>query len=135
NEMRVSKTLRDLTNYIWVCNRSRSLITRKLRFQARLYEPETVRVEGKHLQVRRWRQDDDLFKLFDSWEILAPRADDSPEGRLIRELALDRNSRRRAERDGLESGRETALAPAPPAPSTEPTGDRTTQLDENDAPD
>jgi hypothetical protein len=97
NEMRVSKSLRDLTNYIAVCNSFRGGKS----FRVTTYEPEHLRKEGKHLDIKRYRFDPEIGRIFDSWEILGSVATkDSEAERKIRQMADDRNELVRRRRAG-----------------------------------
>lgn len=92
NEMRVSKTLRDLTNYIWVANSYRHGKS----FKLRLYEPEKLGKPDQHLELRRYRFDPKIGRIFDSWEILGgTETRDAAAGARIRQLADERNAHRR----------------------------------------
>jgi len=92
HESRVNIALRQLTNYVWMCNSFRHGKS----FRARCYEPEKLGKEGKHLEIRRYKFDPEIGKLFDSWQILTGStvmgADENQAK--MRQLATEHNARR-----------------------------------------
>lgn len=110
NEMRVSKEIRDLTSYIWVCKQWRK---GKGVFSAVQYEPEHLRKPEFALDKRRWRWDQTIGDLYDSWELLPPKRSMSEHDQEKRILAM-------VERRNADRRRALATAPAASAsPSAE----------------
>jgi len=113
HEDRVNRTLRDLTNMIYVCN---SFFGGKY-FSAKGYEPEKLRRKDQHIDRRGYRFDLAVAELYDTLEIL--ELDEHVAGmgdEVTRAIGRARNERRQ---DGPQRSEDRPAAPVGAGPSAE----------------
>lgn len=106
HEDRVNRTLRDLTNMIYVC---RSFFDGKY-FSANGYEPEKLRRKDEHIDRRGYRFDASIANLYDTLEILDVDEHVAQGMAGARKIGQARNAKRAADREHRSGARSATAA-------------------------